>query len=72
MTFYDKGKTPFQNLEREARYALNSQKRDLVFECYGAAKMARSHDLISKAEFDSLNEILIRKGVNDPANCKLR
>ena len=31
----------FYQLEKRAQYALNSHSRDLVYETYGAAKMAR-------------------------------
>ena len=53
----------FYQLEKRAQYALNSHSRDLVYETYGAAKMAR--------QFDRLNEMLVVNGLNDPGHCHL-
>lgn len=33
--------TIFYQLEKDAQYALNSHSRNLVYQTYGAAKMAR-------------------------------
>lgn len=64
MTIYD-------DLLRQADYALNSHSRDLVYETYGAARMARRLRAITDIEFDELNDKLITKGLNDPAHCRL-
>lgn len=61
----------FARLEREAKYALNSHSRDLVYETFGAAKMAYSLEAITKPQFYLLNEMLVVKGLNDPAHCYL-
>ena len=61
----------FDRLEREAKYALNSHSRDLVNETYGAARMAYSLEAITKPQFYLLNEMLVVKGLNDPAHCYL-
>ena len=63
--------TLFARLEREAKYALNSHSRDLVCETYGAAKMARELDAITKPQFDLLNDMLVVHGLNDPGHCYL-
>ena len=46
----------FYQLEKRAQYALNSHSRDLVYETYGAAKMARQLQAITARQFDRLNE----------------
>lgn len=61
----------FARLEREAKYALNSHSRNLVYQTYGAAKMARELDAITKPQFDLLNELLVVRGLNDPGHCYL-
>lgn len=61
----------FDRLEREAKYALNSHSRNLVYETYGAAKMAFALEAITKPQFYLLNEMLVVKGLNDPAHCYL-
>lgn len=61
----------FYRLEREAKYALNSHSRNLVYQTYGAAKMARELDAITKPQFDLLNEMLVVHGLNDPGHCYL-
>ena len=61
----------FYQLEKRAQYALNSRSRDLVYETYGAAKMARQLQAITALQFDRLNEILVVKGLNDPGHCRL-
>ena len=63
--------TLFARLERDAKYALNSHSRNLVYEAYGAAKMARYLDAITKPQFDRLNEMLVVNGLNDPGHCYL-
>ena len=61
----------FYRLKREAKYALNSHSRNLVYQTYGAAKMARELDAITKPQFDLLNEMLVVHGLNDPGHCYL-
>ena len=61
----------FARLEREAKYALNSHSRNLVYQTYGAAKMARELDAITKPQFDLLNDMLVKHGLNDPGHCYL-
>lgn len=63
--------TLFSRLEREAKYALNSHSLNLVYQTYGAAKMARELDAITKPQFARLNEMLVVRGLNDPAHCYL-
>lgn len=61
----------YEELIRRANYALRSHSRNLVYETYGAAKMAYTLKVITKDELYTLNDMLIKKGLNDPANCKL-
>lgn len=67
----DDGNEIFADLERRARYALNSHSRDLVYETFGMAKMARNLGVIAKEQFYKLNELLVVHGINDPAHCHL-
>lgn len=64
--------TVYERLLKDARYALNSLSRDLVYETYGAAKMARNLEAITHDEFMTLNDLLIRDGLNNYRNIKLR
>lgn len=59
----------YEELIRRANYALRGQSRNLVYETYGAAKMAHTLKAITKDEFYTLNDMLVKKGLNDPANC---
>lgn len=61
----------FDRLEREAKYALNSHSRNLVYQTYGAAKMARELGAITKPQFYLLNDLLVVHGLNDPGHCYL-
>ena len=63
--------TLFARLEREAKYALNSHSRNLVYETYGAAKMAWHLGAITKPQFYLLNDMLVVHGLNDPGHCYL-
>lgn len=63
--------TLFARLEREAKYALNSHSRDLVYQTYGAAKMAFELGAIIKPQFYLLNDLLVVHGLNDPGHCYL-
>ena len=60
-----------RKLEKDARYALASHSRDLVYQTYGAAKMAWQLGAIDNEQFARLNEMLVVKGLNDPAHCHL-
>lgn len=61
----------FARLEKEAKYALRSHSRDLVYQTFGAAKMAFELEAITKPQFYRLNELLVVKGLNDPGHCYL-
>lgn len=63
--------TLFARLEREAKYALNSHSRNLVYQTFGAAKMAFELEAITKPQFYLLNDMLVVYGLNDPAHCYL-
>jgi len=56
----------FESLIEEANYAIRSKSRDLVFEVYGMAKMARLTHVITPEQFKKLNEMLITDGINNP------
>lgn len=61
----------FAELERRAKYALNSHSRNLVYETFGAAKMARDLEAITYNQFRLLNDMLVVHGLNDPGHCYL-
>lgn len=61
----------FDYLLKKADYALNSHSKNLVYETYGATKMAYNLNAISKDQFYALNEKLIVNGLNNPSVSKL-
>lgn len=61
----------FESLVKDAKYAINSNSRDLIMETYGMAKMARELEYISFDEFLKLTSMLIRDGI-DNLDIKLR
>ena len=63
--------TTYEHLLKQATYALKSHSRDLVYEAFGAAKMARNLGAITSEQMKTLNDMLVRHGLNDLANCKL-
>lgn len=56
----------YNELIKRANYALASKSRDLVYETYGAAKMARKLEAITNEQFFELNEMLVCNGLNNP------
>lgn len=56
----------YNELIKRANYALASKSRDLVYETYGAAKMALKLEAITKEQFFELNEMLVHNGLNNP------
>lgn len=56
----------FCQLCTEARYAMNSRSILLMYQAYGATKMAWKLGAISNDEFFELNETLVRNGINNP------
>lgn len=54
-----------EHLLKRARYAIASKSRDLVYETYGAAKMAWSLEAISREDFYRLNDLLVVKTLNN-------
>lgn len=54
-----------QDLRKQARYAIGSRSRELVYRAYGAACMARQLEAISKIDFWELNDLLIRDTLNN-------
>lgn len=61
----------YQYLLRRAQYAIRSRSRDLVYQTYGEAKMAWKLGAITPAQCRELNDLLVRRGLNDPAHCPL-
>lgn len=55
----------YETLLKDARYAIASKSRELVYETYGAAKMAWCLDRITKDQFYTFNDMLIVKTLNN-------
>lgn len=56
----------YKDLVEKANYALNSHSLVLVYETYGAAKMAYQLNAITYEQFLELNSKLVKNGVNNP------
>lgn len=56
----------YKSLIKEAECALKSKRKNLVYQAYGAARMARMCGAISKDAFLMLNRKLVRDGINNP------
>lgn len=66
MAFYNiHAQSMMEQLQRSAEYAINSKSRELVYETYGAAKMAWACEAISKEEFYQLNDLLVVHTLNN-------
>lgn len=63
--------TIYEGLIKEATYSLKGRSRSQVYQTYGKALMAWKLKAISKDEFYTLNDMLVRHGLNDPAHSKL-
>ena len=55
----------FEQLKTEARYSLVSFSRDQVYEVYGKAKMAHQLQALTWEQFLTLNDALVRNGLNN-------
>lgn len=51
--------TIMKQLEKQARYAQRSLSRDLLFQTYGQACMARQLEAITKDEFMRINHMTV-------------
>lgn len=60
----------FEKLCKDVGYAIRSNNENLIYECYGAAKMARTLEAISKEQFDRLHRTLIPGWINNVAHRK--
>lgn len=60
----------WDNLQNQAVYAAKSHSRDLVFEIYGMAKMARLMCAISQEQFTELNKQLVHDCINNGKWCR--
>lgn len=60
----------FSGLTLDAKYALKSHSRDLVYQTYGAAMMAYNLGAINRDQFYLLNDALVVNGLNNPS-CRL-
>lgn len=58
----------FEKLCKNVGYAIRSNNENLIYECYGAAKMARALEAISKEQFDRLHRTLIPGWINNVAH----
>lgn len=63
-------KSIWEDLQKQATYAAKSYSRDLVFEVYGMAKMARLMCAISQEQFTELNKQLVRDCINNSKWCR--
>lgn len=61
-----------EHLVKASQNALASLSRDLVYETYGAAIMAYELGAISWSEFSKINKMLVRDGLNNYREVKLR
>ncbi len=60
----------FERLCRDAAYAIRSNSTELVYQCYGATKMAKTLKGISKEEYEKLHRALIPGWMNNVAKRK--
>lgn len=58
----------FEKLLKEAKYAKASRSLLLMYETYGATKMAAKLGAITNEQFWELNDMLVRDGMNNPAS----
>ena len=58
-------KEVYSKLLESARYSVNSCSRDLIFQTYGKAIMARELDCISNEQFMELCTMLVKNGINN-------
>lgn len=56
----------WEDLQKQANYAVASKNKELMHEAYGAAKMARKMCAISAEQMRELNTKLVRNGINNP------
>lgn len=56
----------WEDLQKQANYAVASKNKELMYEAYGAAKMARKMCAISAEQMRELNTKLVRNGINNP------
>lgn len=54
----------FIALMKDSRYAIESASRDLVYQTYGAACMAYNLGAITYKQYEELNTILVKDGLN--------
>ena len=55
----------FERLVKDAKYAINTNSRDLIMETYGMAKMAMKLEYISFDEFMKLTSMLFRDVIDN-------
>ena len=58
-------------LMRDARYALRSESRDLVYRVIGERDMAYILAQITFDQYMKLNDMLVRDGLNNPSKSHL-
>jgi hypothetical protein len=65
-------KTEYEQLLESAKRAIRSRDRSLFYQEYGAAKEAVHLGAITWDEFMTLNDILVRDGLNKPQSYDYR
>lgn len=56
-----------EKLKKQVEYAKKScSARELLYEAYGAIKMARELGALTEEEFMNLNEMCVADGINNP------
>ncbi len=58
----------FVDLCQDTIYAIRSNDKTLIYECYGALKMAKRLGGINKEEYDRLHRVLIPGWANNVAH----
>lgn len=64
----DGGYVMYKKLLQEAKYAKASRSLTLMYQAYGATVMAEKLGAISREQFWTLNDMLVKDGINNPAS----
>lgn len=56
----------YEQLKKEARYALNTRSIERVYEVYGKAKLAQQLGLIEFDRYEQIRAVLVHEGINNP------
>ena len=58
----------YEKLLKDAKYAKASRSLLLMYQTYGEAKMAAELGAITREQFWTLNDMLVKDGINNPAS----